>query len=163
MIKLLHLCAGGDGDGCDAQLTCARETAKRGGGVVDHKNISGAVCSHGVPVKQLFVSSPAHENFQQYVAMLYVALMVLRLPLAALLLDINCQFSKHLKRLYPTLAANLGCFIGWLHAKAGHNLDCQLSFNAMFATGLGRCFGEAIEQLWVSEEVHAACPSATFY
>lgn len=44
----------------------------------------------------------------------------------------------------------LRCFIGWLHAKAGHNVDCQLQFNAMFGEQLGRNFGEGIEQLWVS-------------
>lgn len=47
-------------------------------------------------------------------------------------------------------AVQLHCFIGWLHAKAGHNVDCQLKFNAMFCELLGRCFGEGIEQLWVS-------------
>lgn len=50
---------------CDANLSCAREIAKRGGGVIDERNISGAVCSHGVPVEQSFLSSPAHENFAQ--------------------------------------------------------------------------------------------------
>jgi len=140
--------AGADGGTCEAHLTCARETAKHGGGALDQKNICGAVCSHGVPVKQLFMTSPAHENFTQYAALLAVAYE--HLPeLQEMILDINCQFSKHLSKHYPDLAAGLACHIGWLHAKAGHNLDCQLQFNAMFASGLGRLFGEAIEQLWV--------------
>lgn len=142
--------AGTGGAGCDAHLTCARETAKRSGGVLDEKNVCGAVCSHGVPVKQLFMTCPANENFTQYVAMLAVARLLGVLPeMEQLLLDINCQFSKHLAKRYPHLAHQLGCHIGWLHAKAGHNLECQLEFNAMFAAGLGRCFGEGIEQLWV--------------
>lgn len=108
----------------------------------------GAVCSHGVPVHQLFLSSPAHENFAMYKALVSVAL--IHAPeLSVLLLDINCQFSKHLARRLPSAAAQLQCHIGWLHAKAGHNLECQLEFNAMFGKGLGRAFGEGVEQFWV--------------
>lgn len=81
------------------------------------------------------------------------------LLLQVLLLDINCQFSKHLRRNYPDLADNLRTYIGWLHAKAGHSVECQLQFNAQLAPGLGRCFGEAIEQLWVGVFVvwHLVC------
>ncbi len=70
---------------------------------MDHKNVCGAVCAHGVPVKGLFISSSAHENFLQYVAMLSVARVVLKLALDVFFLDINCQFSKHLEN-----------YIGWL-------------------------------------------------
>lgn len=92
----------------------------------------------------------ANENFTQYVAMLATMLQLGVLPEAeTLLLDISCQFSRHLANRYPNLVPRLGCFIGWLHAKAGHNLDCQLKFNAMFASGFGRCYGEGIEQCWV--------------
>lgn len=78
--------------------------------------------------------------------------------LQVLLLDINCQFSKHLSRNYPALASNLHFYIGWLHAKAGHNLECQMQFNALLAPGLGRCFGEAIEQCWVGRICwHVGC------
>lgn len=139
--------AGADGGTCEAHLTCARETAKHGGGALDQKNICGAVCCHCVPAKELFMTSPAHENFTQYVALVAVARE--HLPeLAELLVDINCQLSKHLEKQYPHLVAGLGCHIGWLHAKAGHNLECQLQFNAMFAAELGRLFGESIEQCW---------------
>lgn len=121
--------------------------------MLDEKTVCGAVCPHGVPVEQLFVSSQHPENFVLYVAMLAVALYPSVLPeLAAgfLLLDINCQFSKYLHRNFPDLAPAMRCCIGWLHAKAGHNLDCQLQYNAMFEGRLGRCYGEMIEQLWVS-------------
>ncbi|KAL4424287.1 hypothetical protein ABPG75_001588 [Micractinium tetrahymenae] len=138
---------GGEHASCDAHLTCARETAKCSGGQLDERNVCGAVCSHGVPVRQLFMSSPAHEHFWQYRAMLALARQFLP-ELEAVLLDINCQFSKNVEKRMPSVAAGLRFFIGWLHAKAGHNLECQLRFNAMFGDGLGRCFGEGIEQLW---------------
>lgn len=99
------------------------------------------------------MTSTANENFLEYVTMLRVARELAEQgilpPLEALLLDINCQFSKHLEKHFPSLAENLRCYIGWLHAKAGHNLECQLEFSAVFADGLGRCIGEFIEQLWV--------------
>jgi hypothetical protein len=41
--------------------------------MLDHKNVCGAVCSHGVPIQQLFMSIPANESFIQYAAMLAVA------------------------------------------------------------------------------------------
>jgi hypothetical protein len=149
--------AGDGGGGCDAHLTCARETAKRGSGVVDQQNIFGAVCCHGVPIKSLFGSSSAYENFSLYAAMVGTARVLEQTgrlpPLETLLLDINCQFARHLKRHYGTLYSHpnpLRCFIGWLHAKAGHNLECQLEFSAAFADDMGRNIGEYVEQLWVS-------------
>lgn len=74
---------------------------------------------------------------------------VLKLAVDAFFLDINCQFSKHVAANCGHLAAGIRFYIGWLHAKAGHNLECQLEFNGLFADGLGRCIGEYIEQLWV--------------
>jgi len=65
--------AASEGGSCDAHLSCARDSAKRGGAVVDHKNVCGAVCAHGVPIKRLFLSSTANENFLQYVVILAVA------------------------------------------------------------------------------------------
>ncbi|KAL4447653.1 hypothetical protein ABPG75_004872 [Micractinium tetrahymenae] len=144
------LAAGGECAACDANLTCARESAKRGGGVLDHKNVCGCVCHHAVPAKHLFLTSATNENFAQYDAMMWVAVMEELPELQELLLDINCQYSAHCRAQLPSVAARLGFHIGWLHAKAGHNLECQLRFNAMFAAGLGRCFGEGIEQLWAA-------------
>jgi hypothetical protein len=40
--------------------------------------------------------------------------------------------------------------IGWLHAKSGHKLDCQLQFCSLYSEGAGRQIGEYMEQLWVS-------------
>lgn len=151
-----------DVGGCDAHLACARESARRSSGVVDYKNLCGSVCTHAVPIKGLFLTSDAHENFSHYAAMLGVARQMAAdgatLPrLEAFLLDINCQFSKHLRNNYPDLADGLRCFVGWLHAKAGHNLECQLEYSAVFAEGLGRCIGEYIEQLWVRALPTHAC------
>lgn len=134
---------------CEAHLTCARDAAKLGDGKIDERNISGAVCCHSVPIHSLFLSSPAHEHFGQHAATVAVARYSVLPELEVLLLDINCQFSKYLRRELPEFADGLRCYIGWLHAKAGHNLECQLDFNAMFGNGLGRLFGEGIEQLWV--------------
>ena len=75
-----HACAGTEGAGCEAHLTCARETAKRSGGVLDEKNVCGAVCSHGVPIKELFMTCQANENFSQYDAMLAAALLLGVMP-----------------------------------------------------------------------------------
>lgn len=36
-----------------------------------------------------------------------------------------------------------------MHAKAGHQLSCYLQYSGMFAEGLGRCFGEQMEHIWV--------------
>lgn len=83
---------------CDAHLTCAREAPKRSGGVLDHRNVAGAVCAHCVPVRGMFMSSTAHENFLQYVALLMAARIFLGLQVAVFMLDINCQFSKHCTR-----------------------------------------------------------------
>ena len=42
----------------------------------------------------------------------------------------------------------LQVWVGWFHSKAGHNLECQLSKGAMYGEGIGRCIGEAVENLW---------------
>lgn len=96
------------------------------------------------------MSSSANEHFGQYVAILALALLCGVLPeVQAVLLDISCQFSRHVQKHHPEWTGRLGFYIGWLHAKAGHNLECQLGFSAMLVAGLGRCIGEWIEQLWV--------------
>ena len=80
--------------------------------MIDHKNICGSVCLHGVPVKGLFLSSDTHEHFSFYVAMLGVAQQMAvdgaTLPrIEAYLLDINCQFSRHLSNNFPDIADGL--------------------------------------------------------
>ena len=146
--------AGSDSGGCDAHLTCARPLASKTGGTTDIKCTVGSCCaSHGVPLKGGFLSGETHEQFAHYVALL--AVLVPLIPgVLAVLLDINCQFGKHLRANYPTIAAGLKFYIGWLHARAGHNISCQLEYSAVFQGGLGRCVGELIEQLWVRD----ACP-----
>lgn len=135
--------------GCDAHLTCARPLASKSGGVTDIKCTAGSCCvSHGVPLKEGFLSGDTPEQFAHYVALLSV-LVPLIPGVTAILLDINCQFGKHLRNNYPSLATGLQFYIGWLHARAGHGIDCQLEYSAVFKDGLGRCVGELIEQLWV--------------
>ena len=66
-------------------------------------------------------------------------------------MDSNCQYSAHLRNLAgPAVLQDLECRIGWLHSKAGHNIDCQLKFSALYAKGFGRAIGENAEQLHVS-------------
>jgi hypothetical protein len=105
-----------------------------------------------------FLSGHTPEQFAHYVALLAV-LMPLLPGVCLVLLDINCQFGKHWRTNYPSVAPGLLFFIGWLHARAGHGIGCQLKYSAVFQDGLGRCVGELIEQLWVSagELVVAAC------
>lgn len=148
----LSCLAAGELPGCDAHLTCARPVAAKTGGVTDIKCTVGSVCaSHGVPIKQGFLSGETPEQFAHYVALL-VVLKTLLPTVTAVLLDINCQFGKHMQSKYPSTAAGLAFYIGWLHARAGHNIDCQLSYSAAYQTGMGRCVGELIEQLWVRRE-----------
>lgn len=124
--------------------------ASKAGGVTDIKCTVGTCCaSHGVPLKGGFLSGDSHEQFAHYVALLYV-LRPLLPALKAVLLDINCQFGKHVQANYPgALAAGLAFYIGWLHARAGHGISCQLQYSAVFQADMGRCVGELIEQLWV--------------
>jgi len=125
--------------------------------VLDEKCIVGGACKHAVPVKHTFATSSRHEHFALYGAMLAMCLFgsATQAPLAPTLqdfqLDINCQFSKWFIKHLPQLAAPLCFTIGWLHSKAGHNLECQLEFSAMFAEGLGRADGEQMERVWVSD------------
>ncbi len=88
-------------------------------GVTDIKCTVGSCrAAHGVPIKGGFLSGETHEQFAHYVALL--AVLVPLIPgLLAVLLDINCQFGKHLRAHYPTVAAGLQFYIGWLRARVG--------------------------------------------
>lgn len=87
-------------------------------------------------------------QFAHYVVLLAVLKSLLP-GVTRVLLDINCKFGKHLEANYPALAVGLQFYIGWLHARSGHNLSCQLGYSALFKDSMGRCVGELIEQLWV--------------
>jgi hypothetical protein len=103
-----------------------------------------------MPGRNTVISCPTAEQFALYDILL--GMVVQERKLGAFGLDINCQFSVHLKNQHPEIAALVGKFIiGWLHAKAGHGLGCQLNFNGLYVgVGLGRCISEQNEQLWVS-------------
>lgn len=73
-----------------------------------------------------------------------------RPDLSSLGLDLSCKYAAHVRRDFPSLSAELSCYIGWMHPHSGHGLSCQLKFSAMFATGLGRTALENMEQLFVS-------------
>lgn len=98
-------CDAGEGaSSCDAHLTCARPVASKSGGVTDVKCTVGTCCApHGVPLKEGFLSGETPEQFAYYIALLLVLRQLIP-PLAAVLLDINCQFSKHVRAKYPTQA-----------------------------------------------------------
>jgi len=134
---------------CDAHMRCAKVTAHKRGGELDVKCTVGAVCSHGVPLAGGFISSDVDECFPLYVTLL--AELAPQLPdWHAFVLDINCKFGKHMNTNYPgDVPATLRFYVGWLHSQAGHNINCQLLYSAMFAEGMGRCIGESTEQLWV--------------
>jgi Kyakuja-Dileera-Zisupton transposase len=149
---------------CQADLSCARAAPCKGGAVTDIKCTAGMVCTHVVPARGLFIQSSSPEHFMLYDVLLLTLLDRLaeqNQQLKGFLLDINCRFSSHFKhfiqRNFPDVnayayvgATSFLWMIGWLHSKAGHNLQCQLDFSALFKDGTGRCIGEQCEQLWVS-------------
>lgn len=98
------------------------------------------------------------RQFAHYVSLL-AGLKPLLPGVTKVLLDINCKWGAHLEAHYPALAAGLQFYIGWLHARAGHNLSCQLEYSALFKGGMGRCVGELIEQLWVRSSLSLALPT----
>lgn len=89
-----------------------------------------------------------------YDVIFYHLLVGLFLLVDAIFLDINCRYAPHVKIHVPELACHLPLMlVGWLHANAGHNLQCQLKYCGMYQDLLGRCIGEQCEQLWVSSAV----------
>ena len=141
---------------CQADLTCNRPTAVRAGAVTDIKCTAGIVCAHVVPGRGLFLPSSSPEHYLLYDVLLLQLLKDLAAHgrvLSCFILDINCRFASHFKRrLSPEQqlgVAALTFAVGWLHSKAGHNLQCQLAYNAMYLEDTGRVVGEQAEQLWV--------------
>lgn len=151
--------AGGDAT-CTANLTCARPVAAGNSTVKDVECFAGAVCSCGVPVQGMFVSCGVPECFPVYDSMMATIQGAIECDgdqsVKAIMLDIACQFGPSFKTRFSHSLPELLFRVGWLHSKAGHNLACQLKSGGEFTAGLGRCIGEAIEQLWVSDIL---CPS----
>ena len=139
---------------CTAHLSCSRPVAAGNSTVKDVECFAGAVCGCGVPVKGVFLSCPRSECFAIYDAQLATVEGALRhrgeQQIAALMLDISCRYGPSFRARWPSVLPELRYYVGWMHSRAGHNLACQLEFGGEYATGLGRCIGEAIERLWVS-------------
>ena len=102
-----HLLAAGrqtekDKDTCTANLSCARPVAGSKGTVLDVQCFAGAVCSCGVPIQGMFLSSEVPECFAVYVSMLASLEVAIRngdkaaAAIKAVLLDIGCQFGPRL-------------------------------------------------------------------
>ena len=85
---------------CQTHMRCANATPSKGSSDLDVKTTVGFLCgAHGVPLQGSFLSVAENECFPLYVTLLYR--LAPKLPgLQAFVLDINCQFSKHVSRLY---------------------------------------------------------------
>lgn len=163
-MRLARLAAGQEEDvPCPANMRCANEVTVSKNDGRDVECTAGAVCGCGVPLIGMFISATRPENFCCYDAMVMWMLQLYREAaargdstasrrVAAILLDISCRYGPSLQKRFPALfrEANVRFHTGWMHARAGHSLQCQLQFSGEYADGLGRCIGEFIEQLWVS-------------
>jgi Kyakuja-Dileera-Zisupton transposase len=141
---------------CQADLSCARAAALKGGAITDIKCTAGMVCTHVVPGQGLFIHSPSPEHYMLYDVLLLKlgeALSAQGRSLQGFLLDINCRYKSHFRIHHSEEYSKLGdgflWMIGWLHSRAGHNLQCQMNFSALYKPDTGRCIGEQCEQLWV--------------
>lgn len=117
----------------------------------------GLTCIHTVPVKDGFLSTEFNENFFHYDALIWETVQPTAPSLKLLLLDNNCKYAAHARNHYSAAVPEDFRFNnGWLHSRAGHDLQCQLRFSSLYAEGVGRDTGEGIEQLWVRPSCHVS-------
>lgn len=94
---------------------------------------------------------PDPENFAGYDAVIVSMLKNDPSRFEAFFLDVNCRYGPHFLKYHPEWAALIPrMLIGWLHSKAGHNVNCQLQHSGVYQELMGRAIGEQPEQLWVS-------------
>jgi Kyakuja-Dileera-Zisupton transposase len=136
---------------CGANLRYAREYGSKATVLLDDKCVAGMVCDHVVPGVDLFISSSSHENYRM-MDFLLGGVLADRMgqPIDVFCFDVACRYKLHVPKDHPALADSVKHFaVGWVHANAGHGLDCQLNNSAMYKPGTGRCNGEWTELLWV--------------
>jgi hypothetical protein len=148
-----------DSASCGANLRYAREYGSKATVLLDDKCVAGMVCDHVVPGVDLFISSSSHENYQMMDLLLGGVLADRNgEPIDTFCFDCACRYKQHVRKDHPNLAAGVKEFaVGWVHANAGHNLDCQLNNSAMYKPETGRCNGEWTELLWVRVLYSASC------
>ena len=90
------------GDTCQANLSCARATAKSNAAITDIKCTACMRCPHTIPGRNTVISCPTAEQFAIYDILL--GMVVQQHKLGAFGLDINCQYSGHIRKLHPSIA-----------------------------------------------------------
>lgn len=145
---------------CDNHLHCARhEAPAAGAGPCDVHGVVGGVCSHGIPLKGMFIDMHGPEQFIYYLVMLKTLLK--HCPtIKAVYVDFACRLkvtwqrfvAKQKDRFFTTeaeasAAKDLRLIVNWMHGSS-HNLSCQLQNNGRYTIGAGRRHGEGSEQLW---------------
>lgn len=148
-------------DDCSINMHCAREDPPTVTGPCDIQGVVGGVCSHGIPLKGLFVDMHAAEQFIYY---LVIFCHLLRLCLEKgvavrdVYVDFGCRLSKTWSRFISKqpqklaagthdMAASLRIIVNWMHGSS-HDLACQLKNNGRYISNAGRKVGENSEQLW---------------
>lgn len=145
---------GGIVPACTSVLQASRQVSNARG-EIQIAGLIGAVCSHGIPVRDGFIAMPTPENHYLHEKLLRQLLPLLP-SLDVIYLDIACQFANRFKNLKASLQAQLAIpprgdgvqmLLPWMHAR-DHNLACQLKFSAMYMPSVGRKVGEQMEQFW---------------
>lgn len=144
---------------CATSLSCSRpDTSSSSSGPCDVHGVCGAVCVHGIPLKEVFIHMPAPENFSLY--LLALAHIVSQRPdVGDVYIDFGCRIKGTWQRFvkaHPELRrAHDGqqrILVNWLHGSA-HELSCQLINSGRFTVAAAWRVGEATEQLWSQTKV----------
>ena len=116
-------------------------------------------CSQPAKRRQA-LCTPTHKSFHKFLTYVLHVSVQERAELQVVGLDVSCRYQAHLHNQFPRIAADLSCYIGWMHSHSGHGLSCQLQYSAMYATGQGRTALENMEQLFVSSPADFEDPVA---
>lgn len=120
---------------CTAQLSCSRPNSKAAG-ARDIHGVVGAVCTHGVPLRESFVDLYVPECFSYYLIILTHILVAAMGAIKTVYIDFACRlthtYQRHLQHTYrqeqaqaPSALADVNLCVNWMHASS-HNMECQL-------------------------------------
>jgi hypothetical protein len=148
---------GPEADDSSCNIRCGRSNASAKNDSVDRYGVVGAVCMHGVPLRELFCDMPTPEQYSYYLHMLNH--LVQRCDnIGDVYIDFGCQFKKAWKRYYdahpylPQHARDLRILVNWLHG-SGHSLSCEVVNSGRYTVDAGRAVGEQMEQLFSETKV----------
>lgn len=149
---------------CSSSLHCARPEAPAASGPCDVHGIVGGVCSHGFPLKGLFMDMHGPEQFVYYLILLKC--LIKSCPAVS---DVYVDFACRLKITWQRFitkqghkffsseaeyaaAKDLRLLVNWMHGSS-HDLSCQLRNNGRYTANAGHKHGEGSEQLWSQVKV----------